>query len=116
MADFSATIRTLQQQRHELLEQVAAIDRAIAALSGTDKPYRTAAPVRPATVEPPPRRSPARKRTFVLTEEHKRKLVEGRKKAREARGASVAPVEAMPVIAGWSGDGPPRLVKPEVEN
>ncbi|MEX1128055.1 MAG: hypothetical protein WD227_06205 [Vicinamibacterales bacterium] len=117
MADFSATIRTLEQQRKELLDQVAAIDRAIAALNGSDKPYRKPSPV--TIVEPAVamRRPAVKKRRFALSEEHKRKLVEGRKRAREARlvPAPAAEATAAPVAA-WTGDGLPRLVKRDAES
>jgi hypothetical protein len=112
MADFSETIRTLEQQRRELLEQVAAIDRAIAALSGADKPYPRpgVAPVR--TPAQAPAKRAVKKRRFALSDEHKRKLFEGRKRAREARATRAEASDAgVPVVGGWSGDGPPRLVK-----
>jgi hypothetical protein len=116
MADFSATIKTLQQQRHELLDQVAAIDRAIAALNGADKPNRTPGLTdkpTPARAAAPSRPAGRKRRGFTLSEEHKRKLVEGRKRAREARTApQVAVEEPVPAIAGWTGEGSPRLVKP----
>ncbi len=118
MADFSATISTLQQQRRELLDQVAAIDRAIAALSGTDRPYRSAARMEAPAAPPEGRARRAKKRTFVLSEEHKRKLIEGQQRAREKRlvaehaEAADAP---GPATAAWTGSGAPRLVKPPVE-
>lgn len=117
VADFSETIRALERQRRELLEQVAAIDRAIAALSGADKPYRRPGMAPVATPAPPPARRAVKKRRFALSEEHKRKLVEGRKRAREARALSAEASDAgAPADSAWSGDGPPRLVKREVES
>jgi hypothetical protein len=117
MADFSATIRTLEEQRRELLDQVAAIDRAIAALNGSDKSHRKPPPV--TVVEPaaPTRRPAVKKRRFALSEEHKRKLVEGRKRAREARLVPAPASEAGGApVAGWTGDGLPRLVKRDAES
>jgi hypothetical protein len=115
--DFTTTIRTLEQQRSELLDQVAAIDRAIAALTGADKPGRrpAAPPPRLETPVPATPAAPARKkRQFRLSEEHKQKLLEGQRRARESRNlVAAASDEGAPVIAGWKGDGPARLVKKE---
>ena len=116
MANLSGTIRTLEEQRDELLGQVDAINRAIAALRGTDRTGRSRQAAR---VERPPAPAPkpmARKRHFALSEEHKRKLVEGRKRAKEARAAvSHASDTSAAAIAGWKGDEAPRLVKREAE-
>ena len=105
-------IKLLLEHRKGLVEQLGAIDTAIAALGG---PERQPRPV----VTPPP--APAgprrRKRVFALTEEHKRKLVEGRKRARQAREAKqTASQESAPLISAWKADGPPRLVRPESEH
>jgi hypothetical protein len=117
MTDFSATIRTLEQQRRDLLEQVAAIDRAIAALNGSDKPHRKLPVVAAGEPVAAPRRPTAKKRRFALSEEHKRKLVEGRRRAREARLAPVPASDAGAAAAGgWTGDGLPRLVKRDPES
>jgi hypothetical protein len=117
MADFSATIRTLEQQRRDLLEQVAAIDRAIAALNGSDKPHRKLPVVAAGAPAAAPRRPAAKKRRFALSEEHKRKLVEGRKRAREARLVPAPAAEASSApVAAWTGDGLPRLVKRDAES
>lgn len=114
MADFAATIRTLEQQRQQLLEQLSAVDRAIAALKGTDRPGRWMPPDR---VEPPPAQTGKRarkKREFKLSDEHKQKLLEGQRRAREARRAGGTASDAgVPAIMGWKGDAPPRLVKRE---
>jgi len=118
MADFSATISTLEQQRRELLDQVAAIDRAIAALSGTDRPYRPGAARAAAAPNPAPSATPKRKkRQFALSEDHKRTLLEGQQRAREKRMAaeSTAAETAVPPVA-WPGAGAPRLVKTPPES
>jgi hypothetical protein len=103
MADFSSTIRTLEEQRQQLLDQVAAIDRAIAALKAVDRPHRN----QPGTTAQPA--APARPRKpRTLSEEHKRKMVEGRRRSREAARAGAADA---PGTGNGSVLGPPRLVK-----
>ena len=113
MADLSTTIRMLEQQRDELLDQVNALIRAIAALKGTDRGARSAAvPPEPAPRQPsrPPARA-KKKRQFVLTEEHKRKLLEGQRRSRERRNATAPGTAAAASAPEWSAA--PRLVKPE---
>jgi hypothetical protein len=110
MADFGSTIRTLQEQRQQLLNQVAAIDRAIAALQGVDRPHRAQPAAMPVAAAPPAPAARPRKRR-VLSEEHKQKMIEGRRRSREA-----ARTGAVEPPAGGNGSvlGPPRLVKPAV--
>lgn len=125
MADFSETIKTLEQQRQQMLDQVAAIDRAIAALRGIDRPGRAmsaattaAATAAPAAAAPAARAAakPKRKRQFKLSEEHKRKLLEGQRRAREARlaGNGRANNNAPAAVPSAPASEPlPRLVKPD---
>jgi hypothetical protein len=102
----------LEQQRDELIAQVNAIVRAIAALRGTDgstrltpEAERLQAPVRQAKPERPRRR-------FVMSEEHKRKLREGQRRAREARAAAAG--ASTSASSGVAAERAPRLVtKPE---
>jgi hypothetical protein len=108
MADFSATIRTLHAQRQELLDQVAAIDRAVAALSGAGKPSRSVGAAVPVAAAPAVTPARPRKRR-VLSEDHKRKMVEGRRRSREAARTGGA---EPPSPGNGSVLGPPRLVKP----
>jgi hypothetical protein len=124
MADFTAAIRTLERQRDELLaqrddlfRQLDAINRAISALTGSDKGVRVGPVPRVEAASPAPPPKPIRKkRQFTLSEEHKRKLLEGQRRAREARGAATQASDAgAPIIAAWHGDGPPRLVKRDGE-
>jgi hypothetical protein len=117
MADLAGAIRMLEEHRIQLVEQLDAINRAIAALKGTDragaraKPLTVAAPATPAAGRVPTRR----RRHITLSEEHKRKLVEGRRRAREARAVlATASDSEVPSNAGWKGDGPPRLIKNEL--
>jgi hypothetical protein len=111
MADLSATIRLLEQQRDELLDQVNAIVRAIAALKGTDGSVRRAvtAPGAAAVPRTSDRSRPRKKRQFTLTEEHKQKLLEGQQRAREARERAAAGGQVSD--SGRVADATPRLVK-----
>jgi len=113
MADLNATIRLLEQQRDELLDQVNAIIRAIAALKGTDGSTRRPIALADSPAAATPRAAKVRrKRQFTLTEEHKQKLLAGQRRAREARErATQAPAEPLKPAA-WSGHGAPRLTKP----
>jgi hypothetical protein len=115
MADLNTTIRMLEQQKDELLEQVNALIRAIAALKGTDRgarlPPPAAEPRVPASARAAAR--PKRKRHFVLSEEHKQKLLEGQRRSRERRQGAPANGAAPAAAAEWSASSAPRLVKPE---
>jgi hypothetical protein len=111
MADLNATIRLLEQQRDELLDQVNAIIRAIAALKGTDGSTRRAVAPSDAPVPGAPQRRKARKkRQVTLTEEHKQKLLEGQRRAREARERAAGAAEPEG-SAATVADMAPRLVK-----
>jgi ABC-type hemin transport system substrate-binding protein len=117
MADLTDTIKLLERQRDELLDQVNAIIRAIAALKGTDgsarrleAPYARQAPL----AAPRAPEKARKKRHFVLSEEHKKKLLEGQRRARETRMAAATANDTGAVPpAGWAGDGAPRLVRRE---
>jgi hypothetical protein len=121
MTDLTVAIRTLERKRDELLaqrdglfRQLEAVNKAIDALTSVEKDNRGA--VHPRLEPPPPaQKAVRRKRRFTLSEEHKRKLLEGQQRAREARAAATAqpPDVTAPLIAAWRGDVPPRLVKPE---
>jgi hypothetical protein len=112
MADFTTTIRKLQEQRRALVDQVAAIDRAIAALSGIDKGTGGAPAPAPRHRQAKPK---ARKRHFVMSEEHKQKLLEGQRRAREARAAAAPREPAAPANPPASVDLQPRLVRRPAE-
>ena len=116
MADLTDTIKLLERQRDELLDQVNAIIRAIAALKGTDgSARRVEMPYAGQAVLTAPRapEKARKKRHFVLSEEHKKKLLEGQRRARETRAAATANDTGAAPPAGWAGDGAPRLVKRE---
>jgi len=125
MATLTRIIGMLQEQRRELLDQLGAIDRAIAELHGAG-----AAAADPRRVEPEvpceevpadmtpgavvPRRVKPRR---VLSDSHKQTLVLSTRKAREARDAAKGLAREMPgdsfvPAIGTRGDRqPPRLVK-----
>jgi hypothetical protein len=113
MANLIAAVRLLEEHRNDLVNQLDAVETAIAALKGAERTEgRLTSPSVPTLAAPAKSRRP--KRHFVLTDEHKQKLVEGRRRAREARaGADSASDASAPLVAHWSADGPPRLVKPE---
>jgi hypothetical protein len=110
----------LEAQRRELLEQVAAIDRAIDALSTgpeTAEPRPARSEVTPEDIAEtmPPRPTKARR---VLSDAHKQALIAGRRRAREAHDVARGLAREMPddgfvpAIGTRAADGqPPRLVK-----
>ncbi len=125
MTTLKHIVRMLEEQRRELLDQLAAVDRAIAALGagGTQ-----AAAVRPAAADVPaediaaavlPRHVKARR---VLSDSHKQALIAGRRRAREARDVAGGLAREMPDDAFVPAIGtrkedrqPPRLVKKPVK-
>jgi hypothetical protein len=124
LATLKQIVRMLEAQRRELLDQLGAIDRAIAALgsAATEVEERhPAAPDVPAehtagTVMPT--HVKARR---VLSDSHKQALVAGNRKAREAKNVASGLAREMPddgfvPAIGRRGDRqPPRLVKKAVE-
>lgn len=63
-------------------------------------------------VMPAPVATAGRKR--ILSEDHKQKLLEGRRKARNKREQVREPVTpGAAAVEQWKAEGPPRLVKPE---
>ena len=121
MVNLDSTTTMLQDKRRELIDQLDAIDRAIAALKGTtvasctqeQKPQaRHTAPVKTPSEVLPTVVKPQR----ILSDAHKQKLIEGRRRAREAkdvaRGVARQPLgdEFVPALA-QSTDQLPRLVK-----
>ena len=110
----------LEEQRRELLGQLDAVDRALAALNGAEKAAPETAPARPdAAAEPEaaavvPNRVKSRR---VLSDAHRQALVVGRRKAREARDAAkglareLPPDSFVPAIGTRGDSQPPRLVK-----
>jgi hypothetical protein len=120
VATLKQIVRLLEGQRRELLEQLAAIDRAIAALGSTG-PEAADAP--PAAPDVPAERTAGTvmathvKARRVLSDSHKQALVAGKRKAREAKNVASGLAREMPdddfvPAIGTRGDRqPPRLVK-----
>ena len=112
MLNLEKSINALLAEREHLLNQVGAIDQALAALRGTTLPaappaeIAQVAPAVPAVTRVAPKR--------VLTEEHRRKLAEGRQRTRQAKavakGTAREQLEGVPALAGPTSEAP-RLVK-----
>lgn len=124
MAKLNRIVSMLEEQRRELLDQLDAVDKAIAALNGADKTVTETATARPhAAAEPTasavlPTRVKSRR---VLSDEHRQALIVGNRKAREARDAAKGlarelPADSFVPAIGTRGDSqPPRLVKRSIE-
>ena len=100
MVDLDRTIRALHARRDELLNQLHAVEKALATAEGA----KTS--VVPTRVKPP----------RVLSEEHRQALIEGGRKARHSREAPAGRAREMldprPGLAPASHTtGLPRLVK-----
>ena len=128
MARLNQIVSMLHEQRRDLLDQLSAIDRAIAALDGGESSTGgaagrvavTASPVAPEVPAElaesavlPQRVTPRR----MLSDAHKQALVVGKRKAREAKEAASGQAREMPADSfvpaiGRRGERqPPRLVK-----
>ena len=117
MVNLNNTVVILQAQRRELIEQLDAVDRAIAALTsaagGADE-GKTAETVKQA---PGDRVARTVKPKRVLSEAHKQAIIAGRRKGRAAKEAAAGRAREMPEedfvpsIAAGSGSDAPRLVK-----
>ena len=120
MAKLNQIVSLLQEQRRELLDELSAVDRAIAALAGTGTETAKAPPGAldvPAETDPSTvlaRRVTPRR---VLSDAHRQALVVGKRKAREAKEAAKGLAREMPADSfvpaiGRRGDQhAPRLVK-----
>jgi hypothetical protein len=118
-------VRMLAEQRRELLDQIAAIDRAIAALGSAGTEAEKAVPATPDVpadeiAGPMPRQVKARR---VLSDSHKQALIAGKRRARAAHDAAKGLARELPddafVPAIGTRDGarqPPRLVKRPLKN
>ena len=113
--DVESSLRTLQAKRAELLNQVDAIDTALAALASADIRVVNAPEPQPEAADDVtspvvPTRVKARR---VLSDEHRQALLDGRRMARHRRAVDegrarelLAPSRAPLEVAGL-----PRLVK-----
>jgi hypothetical protein len=133
MVKLTRILSMLDEQRRELLDQLAAIDAAIAALenagTGAGGPAGSAVAERPraglgvradtaVSAVVPKRVKPKR----VLSDAHKQALVIGKRKAREAKDAAKGLAREMPddsfvPAIGTPGENQaPRLVKRPIKN
>jgi hypothetical protein len=95
MINLNDAVSLLREKRKELLEELEAIDKALAAL----------------TVAVLPTRLPARR---TLSDEHKHALTEGRRKARHSKDVAVGFARELPERSptpASSASREPRLVK-----
>ena len=124
MAELKHIVRTLERQRRELVDQLAAVDKAIAALNGTAATGGDASPAQPdiPTEDPRATKLPRRiKQKRVLSDAHKQAMVAGRRKAREAHDVAKGLAREMPdegfvPAVGVRGDRlVPRLIKKPIK-
>jgi hypothetical protein len=124
VATLKQIVRLLEGRRRDLLEQLDAIDRAIAALGSTGpegaaaRPAETDVSAEETSGTVMPTQVKARR---VLSDSHKQALVAGQRKAREAKNVASGLAREMPdegfvPAIGKRGDRqPPRLVKRTVK-
>lgn len=117
MIDLNEAVSLLRAKREELLDQLGAVDKALAALSGfspaaTPPPEPSQATESAVSTVLPTRVKPPR----TLTDEHKHALKEGRRRAHHAKAAAAGlareQTEPSPGLAPGAGGRQPRLVKP----
>ncbi len=119
MTRLNEILTLLQDQRRDLLDQLDATDRAIAALGAVEATGSNAPPAEPDSVpadtaSPEPARLKPKR---VLTDSHRQALLAGRRKARHshdvAKGVSrEQPDDAfVPAIGTRKDSHSPRLVK-----
>jgi hypothetical protein len=118
MIDLNDAVSLLQAKRKELADQLDAVDKALAALRSVSGSGSAAPGANPAasletapSVVLPTKLKPPR----TLSDEHKRALSEGRRKAHHSKAAAAGlarePIDQAPALAS-TGDGrQPRLVK-----
>jgi hypothetical protein len=117
--DIDDTASVLRAKREALLDQLDAVDRALAALTtagiidANAQESQTAKPAEEATSSVVPTRVKPRR---VLSDEHRHALAEGRRKARHAKDAAAGrareTLDPAPGLAPAStATGLPRLVK-----
>jgi hypothetical protein len=123
MAELKQIVRMLEGQRRELVDQLAAVDKAIAALDGTAAggDARPAQPDIP-TEDPPATKLPRQvKQKRVLSDVHKQAMISGRRKAREAHDVAKGLAREMPdegfvpAIGVRSDRQVPRLIKKPIK-
>jgi hypothetical protein len=114
MIDLGDAVSLLQAKRKELTDQLAAVDKALAALSGTGVNGAVAAERHSGKPEDagdrvvPTKVKPAR----TLTDDHRHALNEGRRKARHSKDAAAGFARELPDPSpARTAERQPRLVK-----
>jgi hypothetical protein len=123
MVNLRSTVAILQAQRRELIEQLDAVDRAIAALTSAADATETDEGKTAKAVNEAPGDLVARtvKPKRVLSEAHKQAIIAGRRKGRAAKEVAAGRAREMPeegfvpAIAAGTGSDAPRLVKRQQE-
>jgi hypothetical protein len=128
MVDRDSSAKMLLAKREKLLDQLEAIDKALAALpskgiivANAREVHAKAAAAAEQTTGPviPARGIPTRvKPRRVLSDEHRHALIEGRRKARHSREAAAGRARELPnpslgLTPASKATGLPRLVKRE---
>jgi hypothetical protein len=112
MVNLEKSINALLAERALLVNQLNAVDEALAALRGATEPAAPPADIARAEPAGPEVTRVAPKR--VLSEEHKQKLAEGRQRTRRnkevAKGTAREPLDGVPALAAALSEAP-RLVK-----
>lgn len=123
MVNLRNTVVILQAQRRELVEQLDAVDRAIAALNSAaggaeTKKGKTAEAMEQAPGDPVARTVKPKR---VMSDAHKQAIIAGRRKRRDAKEVAAGRAREMPeegfvpAIAAGGGSEAPRLVKRQRE-
>jgi hypothetical protein len=123
VATLKQIVRMLEEQRRQLLDQLGAVDSALAVLGSAAteaSEARSAAPDAPADASATvlPTQVKARR---VLSDSHKQALVAGKRRAREAQDVAKGLAREMPDDAFVPAIGtrddrqPPRLVKKAIK-
>ena len=119
MVELEQIVRMLERQRRELVDQLAAVDKAIAALNGTAAAGGDAPRAQPdiPPENPPATKLPRRvKPKRVLSDAHKQAMVAGRRKARRTHDVAAGVAREMPdedfvpAIGVRAGRQEPRLI------
>ena len=112
--DLESSVRTLQARRTELMNQVDAIDTALAALAAAGITAVNAPEPQPEADDVTSPLVPTRvKARRVLSDEHRQALLDGRRMARHRRAVDEGRARELlgPLPAPSEAAGLPRLVK-----
>ena len=122
MPKLDRIVKLLHTQRAQLLKELDAVDKALAALEGASVVGPPGPAIEEAAPDAAPPVAPRRvKSKRVLSDSHKEALATGRRKAREAKDvarglAREVPDESfVPAIGTHDRTHPPRLVKRRVK-